>query len=620
MAVRYSGPMDIPSFLRMYPPFDDLDDDRLAEVVRHAHIEFYPEGTVILQESGEPAGFLHVVRRGAVEVLEGGDVVDIQGEGEVFGFVSLLTGASPMVTIRAYEDVICYLIDREIGEEIMSSRRGMVFLASAFRRRDVRALEHVARGTVDDSPEPVAALVRRRPLSLPANASIRQAAEIMATEREGFVLLEGVGERGLSIVTDRDLRSRVLAEGRDPTTAAAEVASSPVVSVPAQATVAEVTALMLERGVHHVPVEDGDGGFLGVVTDIDLLAAEQHRAFGLKKDIELAHDRESAIEAFRSLPEVATRLVEASVEPLEIAHIVAVTIDALTVRLLEMGWAEIGDPPCPWTWLALGSEARQEQGLFTDQDNALIFDPVAIGEEEADAYFGQLGAIVNDGLEEAGIPRCRAGVLAGNRDWRGTVRTWQNRFRGWIEDPGRTGSAFTGIAIDYRPVTGPLDARLHLDEIIRSAREQHDFIRHLGAHAVASRPPKGLLKDGVVQGKRRTGRLDIKAVGIGLITNVARLLAVMSGLTENRTTLRLRDTTALGWLTEDESQGLVEAFELMWQVRLEHQSRCVERGVAPDDLVDPRELGPLTRQALKEAFRMIDGAQDRLAALLGLRR
>jgi hypothetical protein len=35
--------MDILSFLRMHPPFDDLDDERLAEVVRHLHIEFLPE-------------------------------------------------------------------------------------------------------------------------------------------------------------------------------------------------------------------------------------------------------------------------------------------------------------------------------------------------------------------------------------------------------------------------------------------------------------------------------------------------------------------------------------------------------------------------------------------------
>jgi CBS domain-containing protein len=614
--------MDIPSFLRMYPPFDDLDDERLADVVRHAHIEFFPEGTVILQEFGEPARFLYVVRRGAVEVLEAGEVVDLEGEGEVFGFVSLLTGASPLVTIRAHEDVICYLIDREIVEEVMSSRHGMVFLASAFRRRDVRALEHVARASVDQEEEPVSALVRRRPLSLPADASIRQAAEMMASEREGFVLLEGAGERGLAIVTDRDLRSKVLAQGRDPAGPAAEVASSPVLSVPGEATVAEVTALMLERGVHHVPVEDGNGAILGVVTDIDLLAAEQHRAFGLKKDIELAPDRASAVVVFRTLPELTGRLIDASVEPLEIAHVIAVAVDALTVRLLEVAWDELGDPPCPWAWLALGSEARQEQGLFTDQDNALMFDPtgVSVAEADADAYFGSLGAFVNDGLEEAGVPKCRAGVIAGNRDWRGTVGTWRDRFNGWIEDPGRTGSAFTGIAMDFRPVTGPLDARLALDEIIRSAREHHDFIRHLGTHAVSTRPPKGLLKDGVVQGKGTTVRLDIKAVGIGLITNVARLLAIMSGLTENRTPLRLRDTTALGWLSADESQGLVEAFELMWQVRLEHQSRCIERGLPPDDLVEPQELGPLTRQALKEAFRMIDRAQDRLAALLGVRR
>src|SRR5262245_468684 len=252
-------PMDIPSFLRLHPPFDDLDDDRLAEVVRHAHIEFFPEGTVILQEFGEPAGFLYMVRRGAVEVVEAGEVVDVEGEGEVFGFVSLLTGASPLVTIRAQEDVICYLIDRDIGEEVMSSRRGMVFLASAFRRRDVRALEHVARAAVDEEEEAVSALVRRGPLSMPAETTIRQAAERMASEREGFVLLEGTGEHGLAILTDRDLRTKVLAEGRDPSGLAADVASSPVMSVPGDATVAEVTALMLERGVHHVPVEDGNG-------------------------------------------------------------------------------------------------------------------------------------------------------------------------------------------------------------------------------------------------------------------------------------------------------------------------------------------------------------------------
>ena len=43
--------MDIPSFLRMYPPFDELEDERLAEVVRHTHIEFFPVGAVIQHQA-----------------------------------------------------------------------------------------------------------------------------------------------------------------------------------------------------------------------------------------------------------------------------------------------------------------------------------------------------------------------------------------------------------------------------------------------------------------------------------------------------------------------------------------------------------------------------------------
>ena len=614
--------MDVPSFLRTYPPFDDLDDGRLAEVVLRTHIEFFPEGDWILRASGEPSRFLYVVRRGAVELLEGDDLVDVLGEGEVFGFISLLSGVGPSFSVRAHEDAICYLIDKEIAEDVMASRRGLTFLASAFRRRDQRALSEVDRERVDDRQAPVATLVHRRPVTLPATVSIRQAAQRMADEREGYVLLEAgnTGISALSIITDRDLRTRVLAEGRDPASAAAGVASSPVVTVASEATMAEVTALMLERGIHHIPVADADGGLLGVVTDVDLLAAEQHGAFALRRGIERAPDRAGAIEAFRSAPQAASRLVDASVDPLEVAHVLAVAVDALTVRLLDLGVHELGEPPCPWAWLALGGQARQEQSLVTDQDGALMFDVHGADAAEVDPYFERLSGFVGDGLEEAGVRTSRSSEAAAGADRRGDVGGWQRRLRRSIADPTRAGSHVAAATIDYRPVAGPLDARMALDEIIRSARESHDFIGSLGAGVVSRRPPKGLLKDGVVQAKTITDALDIEQAGIELIAGIARLVAVMSGLTENRTARRLRDVATLGWLSADECEGLVEAFRLMWQVRLEHQARQVGLGQPVDDLVRPAMLGPLTRQALKESFRMIDRAQSRLGVLVGIRR
>jgi CBS domain-containing protein len=125
----------------------------------------------------------------------------------------------------------------------------------------------------------------------------------------------------------------------------------------------------------------------------------------------------------------------------------------------------------------------------------------------------------------------------------------------------------------------------------------------------------------VVESKGKSARtLDVKHGGITLITNIARVRAVMSGLTENRTLRRLREVTVRGGMSEDRRRGLEEAFRLLWQIRLEHQTRQVRAGVVPDDLVAPSSLGPLARQGLKEAFRMIEREQDALTTELGLRR
>jgi CBS domain-containing protein len=114
--------------------------------------------------------------------------------------------------------------------------------------------------------------------------------------------------------------------------------------------------------------------------------------------------------------------------------------------------------------------------------------------------------------------------------------------------------------------------------------------------------------------------MDVKHGGITPITNLARAYALRSGILENRTIQRIRGVVAAERMSEDIGHGLEEAFRLLWQIRLEHQARRVRAGAPADDEVNPRDLGPLTRQALKEAFRLIDRTQDMLALELGLRR
>ena len=611
--------MDIPSFLSRYPPFDELDEERLGEVVRHTHIEFFAAGSMILSQSGRPSSFLHVVRTGAVEVMDGMHVTDVLGEGEVFGQFSMLSGLGPAFSIRAAEDTICYLVDQPIAEAVMGTREGLAFLSATLRRREVRALDGIDPAAVDPWQTPVGTLIRRPPVITPVTSSIREAAETMTRERVSSLLVDREGQLG--ILTDRDLRSRVLADGRDPDSGVDQVMTSPVITVSRDAMVAEVTALMLEHGVHHVPVLGDAGELLGVVTDVDLLGLEQKTPFALKADIERSVDEADVVEAAGGLPDMVCRLVEANVDPLDVAHAVAVVVDTLTTRLLEIGVRTFGDPPCPWSWLALGSEARREQALVTDQDNALVVDAGAGPPEEVDGYFARLAAFVNEHLAHAGIPKCRAGVIASNHGWRGTLREWDARFRGWISDPGRAGTAFTGIAFDYRPIAGPLEVRATLDDAIRSATTETQFLRRIGKLAVEGRPPTGFLKDAVVEARGTSAvTLDVKHTGVTPVSNLARVYAISAGLSENRTLRRLRDVQLLGRIDGETQRGLEEAFRLLWQIRLEHQTRQVRAGIPSDDAVDPRALGPLARKGLKEAFRMIETAQDEMATGLGVRR
>jgi CBS domain-containing protein len=62
----------------------------------------------------------------------------------------------------------------------------------------------------------------------------------------------------LGIVTDRDLRARVVAAGRDTGSArAADIMSAPLVTVAADAPAWEAMLEMTRRGIHHLPVLDG---------------------------------------------------------------------------------------------------------------------------------------------------------------------------------------------------------------------------------------------------------------------------------------------------------------------------------------------------------------------------
>ena len=609
--------MDIAGFLGGYPPFDELEPERLSEVARTVEIEHFPAGAGILVKSGEPARALYVIRKGAVELLDDGRLIDLLGEGEVFGQFSLMAGQGPTLTVRSHEDTLCYLIKPSLADQILGSSAGLSFVIGSMRRRIQSASEHARTDVQDKRYKPVGQIVRRGPVSVEPETTIADAAATMAAERVSSLLVPM--RAGWGIVTDRDLRTRVVAIRGSLDSPVESIASFPAATIGVEVIAGDALVQMLAEGVHHFPVTGADGQMVGVVTDTDLMGLGRHTPFAVKSAVERAGSADAVSEAGKELPQVVCAMVEGYSDPVDVGRVTALVVDAMTKRLLQLGIERQGDPPCAWAWLALGSAARQEQALRTDQDHALAFDAAGAAREAIDPYFAELAAFVTAGLEGAGIPRCHGDAMATTSALRQPLDGWVDMFIRWMTDLSAEGSVLSSIGYDFRQVAGPLDAEPTLDRAIRSAREHPGFLRHLGRRALDLHPPTGFFRDLVVEHKgEHAGRLDVKHGGILIVNNLARVFAVRAGVAAKGTRARLEAAATSGDLQADVARELDEAFHYLWEVRLRHQCAQVRAGVEPDEFVDPATLGPFSRSGLKEAFRVIARAQRLLATDLGI--
>jgi CBS domain-containing protein len=606
--------VDVRAFLADHPPFDTLSEAELDRVVESVQIEHFAPGTVILRQAGAPATHLFVVRRGEAEIVDDGRVIDEVGEGDVFGMWSLLGHVAPTATVRATEDTLCYLIDAGVANGVLRSGGGIAFVAASVRRRIARVDETLKTETDLVRYRQVGALVRRPPVTCDPATPVAEAAGLMARERVSSLLIPSA-DGTVGILTDRDLRTRVVAERRSGDTPIRDVMTPRAETVPAGTMVGEVLLRMLEGGFHHFPIADA-GRVVGVVTDTDLMGIGRNTPFALKSAIERAPDREAVAGAIAELPDVVAALVDSSADPVDVGHVIAFSIDAATRRLLELGIAEHGEPPVPWAWLALGSAARQEQAIRTDQDHALAFDGDA---DDADAALAPLAEFVTAGLAAAGIPRCRGDVMATNQALRLPLEEWVRRFDFWMREPSPKASEQLSIVFDFRRVAGALDAEAALDGAMAMAVGRPLFLQHLARRALDLRPPIGFVRGIIVDhGGEHPGTVDLKHGGIIIVGNLARAYAIRSGLTAKRTIDRLRASEGAGAIDAETREGLEEAFRFLWEIRLRHHVEQRRAGRGPGDFVDPKELGGVARQGLKEAFRIIARAQKALALETGV--
>lgn len=612
---------EIVAFLRTYPPFDQLPAAVAEIAAAQAQIEYFAAGSELLTLGGTPAQFLYMIRKGSVELVhvQAGEavVVDSLSVGEAFGHPSLIRNQPPMVTVRARTEVLTYLIPAPTFHHL---RAEYAHFANFFAASALDRLKFAARGRADAAAPylfqtRVRDLIHRAPVTITAEATVREAAQLMRDQNISCLIVAPppyhIGGPDTGIITDRDLRNRVLAAGLPDTTPLRAVMTSPAITLSAESMAFEALLLMLERHIHHLPIVE-HGQVVGMVTHTDILRRQSSSPLLLPRQLERARSLDDLRRYGDQVAEAVGGLLNSGARVSDIGRVVAVAHDALLQRLLRDAEAELGTPPAPYAWLVVGSQGRYEQTLRTDQDNALIY----ADEHPADApdYFKVLAELVVERLVTCGFPRCPGEIMATNPQWRQPLSRWQATFAHWIEVPDEEALLRCAIFFDYRQVHGTLVVETALRPIILRARANMIFLARLARAALRTPAPLTLFRSIALERRGdQKDLLDLKHRGTAIIVDLARIFALEAGRSETGTVARLRSSWDQSSLGEIEAERLIHAFELISQLRLRHQYAQISRGEAPTNSVVFTQLSPLEQRELKESFQAISRAQRALA-------
>jgi CBS domain-containing protein len=605
---------DIAGFLGSYPPFDAVDGDELARIAAVTETEVSPRGKAIFPQGAGPVEHVWVVRSGSVEVVHDGRVLDLLGPGELFGHASMISGLPTGFEARAAEDTVCYRIPSDVIRPLLAQPDVLRFVARSIMARAVPAT------SAEQVQVRVATLIRTPPLLCQRDEPIREAARRM-TDRGASAALVLLAD-SFGIVTDRDLRRRVIAAGLSPDAPVSAIMTAPAYTVTADRLGGDVLLDMLERNVHHIPVLSPSGQVLGVVDDGDLVAAEGRKPLLLRRAIALADSPAELSAAVAGLNPAIIALHDARVTAEHLTAVRSVVLDALTRRLVELAVRDAGPPPVPFTWFALGSLARREAVPSSDVDSALAWDSAEEGDgSEAAGYLARVTRAVDEGLRACGIAPDAHGASAANPVFARSLASWHRAARSLAEDPTHDKALIlVSVLADSRPVwsSGGSAALGGLWEG-GPYPDQAGLLRMLARFALSFRPPTGFLRDFVVEhsGERR-GQLDLKHGGLIPIVDLARWAGMAAGLASAPTLERLRAAEAAGTMESAEAQTLAEAFGFISSLRLDHQVDQLRRGETPDDFIAPKTLNPLARSYLREAFRAVASVQANLSAELSL--
>mgnify|MGYP003662577988 CR=1 FL=1 len=611
--------IDIPEvhkFIETIPPFSGLSLLERKQILTGVSMLYVRQGqTLVLKDD---SATVHLIRRGACEIrTPKGGLVDQIADGECFGVSSVMAQNPDGLQVVAMEDSLVYRFDKIRFIEMLEKNEafGLFFEHTQHNRlrKLTRSQSNELASPALQLSTPVAHIMTRQLIQATPKETVQTIAMRMTEARVSSILVVEEG-RLQGIVTDRDLRSRILAVGGSSDSLVADVMTASPVTLSPNSLVMQAQTLMSESNIHHLPIVDEEHQAVGMLTAADLLRHQELSPLLLINLIHRQQSVESLARVCKQWPTLIINLIVTDMKAADVGKVLATVSDNLTRRLIELALEKFGPAPMDFQFLVFGSQARRDQSLGSDQDNGLMLEREPSAEESL--YFADLSEFVCQGLGLCGIRLCPGNIMASNPEWRRTTVGWQQAFSRWIKSSAPSALLHASIFFDIRCVydNGKSEGEA-VKGLIKAMQlvvsKNSVFLATLTRSALVTKPPLGFFRHFLLESSgEHKHQLDLKHQGLALINDLARLYGLSCQTYRVGTLDRIEQAIREKLISVDTARNLMDAWDKLNGLRLEAQSRHFQATGKASAYLDPKDLSPLERKHLKTTFSIISEVQD----------
>jgi signal-transduction protein with cAMP-binding, CBS, and nucleotidyltransferase domain len=437
-------------------------------------------------------------------------------------------------------------------------------------------------------------------------STIVEAANTMTAEKSASILVRGDNNEPIGIVTDHDIRERIVASGKEMNTPVYSIMTAPVSSISSSASIYDVLVVIREQRHRYLLVNDSNDVVLGIIDADDIFEGSFTNYLFFLRRIDTAVTAGMLAEYHHHLLHMVNGLIRNNADLRSITKFTTLISDAITKRIIQLAIDQVGEPPRRFAFLCMGSEGREEQTLLTDQDNAIVYDD-ADDEHGASVqqYFLTLGERISDNLNRAGYSYCKGGMMAMNTKWCQPLSVWKKYFTQWVTTANAQDVLEFKIFFDCRFIEGSKDLSDQLnDHIHRLVSSYSNFFVYLSENLLRNELPDGI--------EKLKTPIDLK-IALLPIVDFARLYGLKHRSRSHNTIDRLEFIREREIISDHMFNNILNAYTLLMHTRLLHQTHCHTSNIPIDNIVQPQHLSDMHLLIIKRYFSLLKEIKQKIS-------